>query len=106
MATLGERVAKLEERLDEMAATQYEQHIDVAKLPEAMVVNFRILTRGVNARLGKMDARIDGIDKRLDGVDRRLDALDAKFEAKFEILTDDVGAILRLLGGKPKPREA
>lgn len=71
MATVEERLAKLEARVDEHSQL------------------FVTMRKALVAFEHRMDVRFDGIEKRFDGVDRHFESIDRRFESidrRFETL--------------------
>ena len=71
MATVEERLARLEARVEEHSQL------------------FGTMREALLAFEHRMDVRFDGIERRFDAVDRRFDAVDRRFEAidrRFETL--------------------
>ena len=71
MATVEERLARLEARVEEHSQL------------------FGTMREALLAFEHRMDVRFDGIEKRFDSIDRRFDAVDRRFEAidrRFEVI--------------------
>jgi hypothetical protein len=91
MPSVEERLSTLEEQLVLLRESQEAINLDVAKMPESLALNFRVLSRAVTSRF-------DAQDRKLASMDAKLAAMDAKFDAKTDALAADVSAILKILG--------
>ena len=83
MATVEERLAKLEARVDEHsqlfvtmreALVAFEHRIDVR------FDGIEKLFDGVDHRFESIDHRFESIDRRFESIDRRFDSIDRRFE--------------------------
>ena len=76
MATLEERVAYLEGKVEEHSRAFPDLRDDISRLGQRFETRFTALEQ-------RVDNLADRIDRRFEGVDRRIDALDDKVSRQF-----------------------
>ena len=107
MPDVEQRLTDLEAKV--LALTENQEAIiaDAVKMPESLVLNFRILARNIEAKFAVQDRKIDRIqtdvaDLKSHVSDLTADVSDLKTD--FSDLKTDVAAILRILGEQFKPK--
>ena len=93
MPDIESRLAALEMKVEALTNSQDAIIADAAKVPESLALNFRLLSRNLDAKLAVQDRKIDALAS---GV--------GELKADMGHVKRDIGAILGILGEQFKPK--
>lgn len=100
-----DRLTDLEARMDQLQAEQILFASDVAKLPEAIGLNFRIFRRDLEHKIGALDRKLEDkvgkLEEKFGGLEKKVDRLEEKSDA----MGADISAILDILGRHFGPKQ-
>jgi peptidoglycan hydrolase CwlO-like protein len=121
MPDVESRLTDLEQQVQALTENQDAIIADAAKVPDSLALNFRILTRSIDAKFAAHDRKIDRLQEDVSGLKADVSGLKAdvsglktdvrglKTDVK-DLKTDvsdlktDVAAILKILGGQFRPK--
>jgi outer membrane murein-binding lipoprotein Lpp len=101
------RLTDLEAKVQALAENQEAIMADAAKLPESLALNFRLLSRNLEAKFTAQDREIEALDRKVDGLAADVNHLKTDVDhLKTDVgdLKTDVAAILKILGEQFKPQ--
>jgi outer membrane murein-binding lipoprotein Lpp len=101
MPDIENRVTDLEAKVQALAENQEANMADAAKMPESLALNFRLLSRNLEAKFTAQDRKIEVLDRKVDRLSTdvahlKTDVGDLKTDVGS--LKTDVAAILNILG--------
>jgi outer membrane murein-binding lipoprotein Lpp len=107
MPDIENRLTDLEAKVQALAENQEAMMADAAKLRESLALNFRLLSRNLEAKFTAQDRKIEALDRKVDRLATDVDHLKTDVgDLKTDVgsLKTDVAAILKILGEQFKPQ--